>query len=96
MVKQMVFIAIYILLTCLLLFLRNLIFRGNKRREKPQQRVASDIEARRILSKVDRHNRHPLRLALIILLLFCATSLAVCAKPANSDRTQRIQTLLNQ
>ena len=93
MLEKVIFIAIYFLLTCLLLFLRSLIFRNNKRREEPQQRVASEIEARRILRKVERNNRHSLRLAVIVLVLGCATSLAVCAEPAKSDRVQRIQML---
>jgi hypothetical protein len=92
MMGKIIFIAIYIFLTCLL-FLRSLIFRENKRREKPQQYVASEIEARRILRKVGRHNPQPLRLALVVLVQLYATSPAVRAEPADSDRALRIQTL---
>jgi len=93
MVEKVIFIAIYIPLACLWLCLRNLIFRGNRRREKPLQRIVSEIEARRIHRKVEWHNRHPLRLALIVLVLFCATSLIVRTESRDSDRAQRIQTL---
>jgi hypothetical protein len=39
-----------------------MIFRGTKSRKEPQQQVISEIEARRVLRKVERHNRNSLRL----------------------------------
>ena len=67
MMETILFIAIYILITCLLLFLRNLIFRGTKSKNEPQPQVISEIEARRVLRKVERLNRNYLRLVTIDL-----------------------------
>ena len=62
MKETVLFIAVYILITCLLLFLRNVIFRGTKSGEEPQQQVTGEIETQRVLRKVERHNRNSLRL----------------------------------
>ncbi len=85
MLEQIVFLVVWVIITCLLLLLYNLIFKSAKRSAKSMAHVASEAEAKRILRKAQKPGHSAVRLMNSIFLLACLAGLPTFAQQKSDE-----------